>query len=185
MFEINKWHWLLFITSETVQTEKRWSCLTWNALRGPGLPSAGFKAGCGMLQVPERLPWREPLRIWTVFISIVWLCFDALSSCLCRQCDYHSETQRINRSLSSLACPPFLPRPCLWFGSCTWWPYNWLLLSLSVLSFCLVGGCRGRMKETRKRETKEGEWNWLWIKRGHLLVYRSKGQASCPYLMWF
>ena len=117
--------------------------------------------------------------------SMIVFVFNALSYCLCRQWDYHSETQRINKSLSSPACPPFLPRTRLWFGSRTWWPYNWLLLSLSVLSFCLVGGCGVRMKETRKRETTEGQWNWLWIKRGYLLVYHSKDQASCPDLTWF
>ena len=184
--KINKWHQLLLIASETVQTEKGWSCLTWSALGGSRFTFCGVRSCLQSIASPQKTPMEgAPENMSCVCINrMIVLVFNALSYSLCRQWDYHSETQRINRSLSSLACSLFLPPTRLWFGSHTWWPYNWLLL-LSVLSFCLVGGCRGRMKETRKRETKEEEWNRLWIKRGHLLVYHSKGQASRPDLTWF
>lgn len=144
-------------------------------MRGPGVPTGWRVWGSwGVLEVPQRLavsPMVGGTKNVIHVCSIIIFVFNALSYCLCRQWNYHSEIRRINSSLSSLPCPPSSPPNRLRFGRHTWLPYNWPLLCNSISSSCLVGGCHGSTKETRKGENKEGECNWLWIKKRHLLVY--------------
>lgn len=153
-------------------------------MRSPDMPTSWKIWGwLGCVRGPHRLscsPMKRGPKNMNHVCSVTVFVFNSLSYCLCRPCNYHSEILRINSSLSSLPCPRFLPRTCLWFGSHTWLPYNWLLLSISILSSCLVGGCCGSTKKTKKGENKEGECNWLWIKKEHLLVYHPKSQVSCP-----
>lgn len=139
------------------------------------------RGGCIVSEVPQRRS-ACPKNVNHV-CNIILFVFSALSYCLCRQWNYHSEIQRINSSLSSLPCSPFSSPTRLRFGSHTWLPYSWPLLFISVSSSCLVGGCRGSMKETRKAENKEEECIWLWIKKGHPLVYHPKFPAGTP--TWF
>lgn len=116
-------------------------------------------------------------HVWSIIVFV----FNALSYCLCRQWNYHSEIRRINSSLSSLPCPPFSPPIRLWFGRHTWLPYNWPLLCNSISSSCLVSGCCGSTKETRKGENK-GECNWLWIKDiSWFIIPNSMPEPTCDF----
>lgn len=140
----------------------RWWLLTWTAMTGTGVSTDwGFWGCLGSIGGPQKTfrthPWRGDPKSMNHVGSIIVFVSNALSYCLCRQWNYQSETQGINSSFSSRPHPPFSPCVCLWFGSHSWLLYSWLLLLVSILSSCLVGGCRGSMKEASKEEKKERE----------------------------